>query len=465
MNWSFAELLLHEDEPLPENVCSELEGIFAQLAEGAPLQYLLGGCDFCGVRLSLTPATLIPRPETAELVKLVVKEVQHNAQSSFKILDVGTGSGCIAIALAKMLEPQREKALAAVEVYGCDISEETLAVAKRNAEANNVPVTLFAMDILDEKSWNETLSRLNSSKVISEVTKNASETETIATTKKEASALAKDGASAEREAGAETEAVKFDLIVSNPPYVRESEKSEIARRVLDYEPHTALFVPDSDPLLFYRAICRFGREHLREGGTLWFEINEALGSESRSLIEEEGYRNVLIHKDINDKDRFISATMAPTERLESAIKRMATLCSRKEYCEAEIKSRLAHLELSEEEMERVIARLKELDFLNEERYAEAYAKDKFRFNGWGATKIAVMLRAKGLSDETISHAVALIDKSEYSEKCLSLMRSKRKSITDSDKRIVAMKLIRFAAGRGFDYETARLAANKILKEK
>ncbi len=167
----------------------------------------------------------------------------------------------------------------------------------------------------------------------------------------------------------------------------------------------------------------------------------------------------------SSKKRNPIESLNPAERLESAINRMATLCSRKEYCEAEIRSRLAPLELSEEEMERVIAHLKELDFLNEERYAEAYAKDKFRFNGWGATKIAVMLRAKGLSDETISHAVALIDKNEYSEKCLALMKSKRKSITDSDKRIVAMKLIRFAAGRGFDYETARLAANKILKEK
>ncbi len=285
MNWSFAELLLHEDEPLPENLCVELEGIFAQLAKGAPLQYVLGGCDFCGVRLSLTPATLIPRPETAELVHLVAESIRHNTQTTFKILDIGTGSGCIAIALAKMLGSPTEEALPAVEIYGCDISEEALpaveiygcdiseealSVAKRNAEANNTPVTLFTMDILDEKSWSETLSRLNSSNVITEA---------------------------------------FDLIVSNPPYVRESEKSEIARRVLDFEPESALFVPDGDPLLFYRAICRFGREHLREGGSLWFEINEALGPESRSLIEQEGYCNVMIHKDINNKNRFISATI------------------------------------------------------------------------------------------------------------------------------------------------------------
>ena len=186
-----------------------LDNAIERLKKQEPIQYILGYSDFCGLRFKVTPATLIPRPETSELVEWVASEATGNE----KILDIGTGSGCIAVSLARKL-PQ-----SSTEAW--DISPEALAIATENSIASNCMVTFRQVDILEHKPAEE----------------------------------------------------QFDIVVSNPPYIRELEKSGMEANVLDWEPHTALFVPDNDPLLFYRTIAEKSLAMLRSGGKLYFEIN------------------------------------------------------------------------------------------------------------------------------------------------------------------------------------------------
>ncbi|MBR0324448.1 MAG: peptide chain release factor N(5)-glutamine methyltransferase, partial [Bacteroidales bacterium] len=186
-------------------------------------------------------------PETSELIHLIVNRQQLKDNSQKLILDIGTGSGCIAISLAKQL-PQSQ-------VYALDISEKALNVAKENANINNVDITFIHDDILSLKNKIET---------------------------------------------------KFDIIVSNPPYVRDLEKAEMRDNVLNWEPHNALFVSDDDPLIFYRNILLFAKNNLKENGEVWFEINEYLGKEMTDLCLEMGFSNVNIYKDFREKERFLS---------------------------------------------------------------------------------------------------------------------------------------------------------------
>jgi len=218
------------------NICKELK-------EGRPIQYVLGETFFYDCRIKLKGVELIPRPETEELVDILIKE---NQDFKGNILDIGTGSGCIAIALAANLKNAR--------VTGIDISTEALDSARENALLNNVKVSFLPGDIL-------------SSDFI-----------------------------LQGETG---------IIVSNPPYVRHSEKALMSRNVLDFEPHSALFVPDSDPLLFYRAILNFATKALIPGGIIYFEINEALGKEMKELFETFGYSDISLKRDLNSKDRII----------------------------------------------------------------------------------------------------------------------------------------------------------------
>lgn len=213
------------------------------LLKNKPLQYVIGVTEFCDLKFKVNENVLIPRPETSELVKKI-----HNAHNErLTILDIGTGSGCIAISLAKLL-PQSQ-------VYALDISEKALNVAKENANINNVDITFIHDDILSLRNKIET---------------------------------------------------KFDIIVSNPPYVRDLEKAEMRDNVLNWEPHNALFVSDDDPLIFYRNILGFAKTHLKENGEVWFEINEYLGKEMTNLCLEMGFSNVNIYKDFREKERFLS---------------------------------------------------------------------------------------------------------------------------------------------------------------
>lgn len=238
------------------------------LLKNKPIQYIIGETEFCNLKFKVNENVLIPRPETSELVNKIVNRQQTKfnsqlpktncqkpiAKSQKSILDIGTGSGCIAISLAKLIPNS--------EVYALDVSEEALDVAKENAYINNVNVNFIHDDILHLKNDID---------------------------------------------------LKFDIIVSNPPYVRELEKSEMRNNILDWEPHKALFVSDDDPLIFYRSILEFAKTHLKENGEIWFEINEFLGKEMTELCEELGFSNVKIFKDFRDKERIMS-TIEPLNR-------------------------------------------------------------------------------------------------------------------------------------------------------
>lgn len=239
---SHADLLLGKDTELSATAQAELEILVARLLDGEPIQYVLGQADFCGRTFRVAPGVLIPRPETAELVQLV-------ESGTGRLLDVGTGSGCIAVTLA----------LAGWNVTAIDISPRALEIARGNAEALGADVRFWYEDILHPTPSDEL----------------------------------------------------WDVIVSNPPYVTRSEQASMHRNVLHYEPHEALFVPDSDPLLFYRAVVDYARTHLSAGGSLYFEINSAYGPEMQQLLTEAGYTGVEILKDSDRKVRFAKAKKAP----------------------------------------------------------------------------------------------------------------------------------------------------------
>ena len=220
-----------------------LDNAIERLKKQEPIQYILGYSDFCGLRFKVTPATLIPRPETSELVEWIANEAIGNES----ILDIGTGSGCIAVSLAHKL-PQSK-------VTAWDISHEAIAVATENSKANGCSVTFEHVDILAYQPTGE----------------------------------------------------QFDIIVSNPPYIKENEKEAMHANVLDWEPHTALFVPDSDPLLFYRTIADKGLTVLKPGGRLYFEINRAHGKETMEMLAALGYTGIELRKDFAENDRMIRA--------------------------------------------------------------------------------------------------------------------------------------------------------------
>ncbi|NVO83965.1 peptide chain release factor N(5)-glutamine methyltransferase [Hymenobacter terrestris] len=239
---------MRADEPLGEDVrLDTLPAMQARLLRHEPLQYVLGVAHFAGLELDVTPATLIPRPETEELVELIARE--QRGRSGLRVLDVGTGSGCIPLALAARLPGARFTAV--------DVSAEALAVARRNAARYGVAVDFQQVDIL------AAVPRLDA---------------------------------------------PLDVLVSNPPYVLENERTLMRPNVLTYEPATALFVPDHDPLLFYRRIAELGRELLAAGGVLYFEINEQFAPETEELLRGLGYSAVGSHEDIFGRPRLVRGT-------------------------------------------------------------------------------------------------------------------------------------------------------------
>ena len=219
------------------------------LKKEVPVQYILGETEFFGLPFKVNKHVLIPRPETEELVSWILNEFKKH-DTYLRILDIGTGSGCIAITLAKHLPN--------VEVCALDISKEALKVAKENAKLNEVNVTFFECDILESFSYNLDIFKCG-----------------------------------------------FDIIVSNPPYVRNQEMSKMRANVLQYEPHTALFVSDDRPLTFYEAISRFAASNLKVGGSLFFEINEYLGTDMTRLLSQHGFIDIELKQDIFKKNRMI----------------------------------------------------------------------------------------------------------------------------------------------------------------
>lgn len=236
-------LLATKKELLPEQE-EVLEASLEEVVKGVPVQYVLGGTTFYGLDLYVEPGVLIPRQETEELVDWILKEEAEAKQ----ILDVGVGSGCITIALGRNLKNAHLTAI--------DVSFKALDLARENCDLYDLRPTFLSGDILKWQDYG---------------------------------------------------LGQYDVIVSNPPYIREFEKKVMHRNVLEHEPETALFVPDNNPLLFYEAIAELGQVHLNEGGSLYFEINEALGEETVALLEHKAYRNVELRQDLNGKNRMVRA--------------------------------------------------------------------------------------------------------------------------------------------------------------
>ena len=260
---SFFYLILEEKQKLkridlalqPDLLFSEEEiivwnSILKELKKEIPIQYLLGKTSFYGLDFEVNENVLIPRPETEELVEWILESQKSKVESqNIRILDIGTGSGCIAIALAKNIPN--------AQVFAIDVSEKALATAQKNAVSNKVSVTFICQNILETEDLLQ----------------------------------------------------QFDIIVSNPPYVRNLEKEEIKKNVLDNEPHLALFVADNDALIFYKKIVELAQKNLTANGLLFFEINQYLGSEMVDLLEKMNFKNVELRKDIYGNDRMTKGSV------------------------------------------------------------------------------------------------------------------------------------------------------------
>ena len=234
--------------------CTQLESIDSiteRLKNNEPVQYVLGEAWFAGMKFKVNKNVLIPRPETEELVDWVVKESQKSKVKSQNILDVGTGTGCIPITLKKKLP--------AAAISAIDVCSEALFIATENAIEHNADLDFILLDFLDEEKWQEL--------------------------------------------------GQFDIIISNPPYVKQSEKDGMHVRVKEFEPHQALFVPDNDALLFYKKLSDFSLKHLKKGGNLFVEINETFGAAVIDLFESAGFTDIELKKDLHGKDRMVKASL------------------------------------------------------------------------------------------------------------------------------------------------------------
>ena len=261
---SRVDRLTKKEERLVVQQLHHLTEIHHRLLHHEPIQYALGEAHFYGLKLFVDKHVLIPRPETEELVDWIIHDVRASGKNVFekkefeadettqlKILDVGTGSGCIALALKKTMPK--------AEVWGCDISDNALNIARRNGSETDIRVDFIALDFLDE-AQNKQLPTV-------------------------------------------------DIIVSNPPYIPLKNKVDMHPNVVDYEPHTALFVPNEESLIFYSALAEFGKHRLYENGNIYAEIHEDMGKEAIDLFEKEGY-TVELRKDIQGKDRMIKAAQS-----------------------------------------------------------------------------------------------------------------------------------------------------------
>jgi len=239
---------------VPYLTCTQLEDLDAiteRLKKNEPVQYVLGEAWFAGMKFKVNKNVLIPRPETEELVDWIVKKSQKSKVKSQNIIDIGTGSGCIPITLKKKLPES--------DVSAIDVCSEALFTATENAMELNAEVNFLLVDFLDEEKWKEL--------------------------------------------------AQYDIIVSNPPYVKQSEINTMHERVKEFEPHLALFVSDNNPLLFYKKLSDFSMKHLKAGGKLFVEINEALGEAISNLFRSAGFVNVELKKDMQGKDRMVMASV------------------------------------------------------------------------------------------------------------------------------------------------------------
>ena len=250
LGWDRVRLLTSKEQTVDQSDLLRFHWALEDLKNHRPIQHIIGYTDFCGCRIAVSPDVLIPRPETEELVTWLITHHSSLITHHSSLLDLCTGSGCIAIAL--------KKAFPAAEVTAVDVSERALAMAKENAQANGTDIRFLQADVLNHH-WPLTTDH-------------------------------------------------WSLIVSNPPYVRDSERAAMQPNVLDHEPPLALFVPDDDPLQFYRAIAALAKEHLAQDGLLVVEINEGLAEETAALLREQGFIPA-VHNDFRGKPRWISANI------------------------------------------------------------------------------------------------------------------------------------------------------------
>ncbi len=243
------EIAIQPDKIVSEVKVLEFKKGISRLEKFEPIQYIIGDTEFFGLPFLVNKDVLIPRPETEELVSWIINDSKNKLAN---ILDVGTGSGCIAISLANKLKNATVSAI--------DISDKALSIAKQNASLNKVNVNFMSVDVLKFEKSEQLISHLDS---------------------------------------------KYDVIVSNPPYVRMLEKELMQPNVIEHEPNIALFVEDEDPLLFYRKISQLSKQYLKQDGVLYFEINEYLSKEMKVMLDSEGFKNIEIKNDIFEKDRMI----------------------------------------------------------------------------------------------------------------------------------------------------------------
>lgn len=248
--YNIARIKLAIDPDLSVESSSRILESLEQLKDEQPIQYIIGETEFYGLPFKVNPYTLIPRPETEELVEWIIKHQPKLNHETLNILDIGTGSGCIAISLAKHIPNAK--------VFAFDVSPGALKMARQNAELNGVSIEFIEANILNSETWSDSFK-----------------------------------------------AMKFSVIVSNPPYVREQEKQLMKPNVLNNEPHLALFVKDENPLLFYKAIAQYASTNLEKNGALFFEINEFLGREMIHLLTTNNFVNIQLKQDIFKKDRMI----------------------------------------------------------------------------------------------------------------------------------------------------------------
>ncbi len=249
LGWPKTKLHLEPLTALAESDSHKFYNALSLLAQSCPVQYITGRTNFNGLTIMVNPSVLIPRPETAELAGILAKDLGTCDLKNFTAVDIGTGSGCLAIYIKKQLP--------AIGMHGTDISEEALLTARANASMNETEIDFFSSDILGT--------------------------------------------------GEAMPGKAYSLIVSNPPYVTMSEKEAMRKNVKEYEPSTALFVPDQDPLLYYKAICRHAQNGLAPNGLLYLEINEAYGNELKQLLDSEGFGDIILLKDFRGRQRFIKA--------------------------------------------------------------------------------------------------------------------------------------------------------------
>jgi len=249
-----AKYLSIKQEEIHSDDSERLFKIHEQLIQGKPLQYILGETEFYDLTFKVNPNVLIPRPETEELVDwaLITSRIINGETEVLKILDIGTGSGCIPISIKKYIP--------IADITAIDISELALNTARQNADLNQTEINFIQDDILSPSN----LELINT---------------------------------------------KYDIILSNPPYVTDSEKDQMLDHVLKHEPHNALFVPNKDPLLFYRAIADFALDHLKINGFLFLEINEKFGRETVNLLKDIGFKEIELRQDMSGKDRMIRAVL------------------------------------------------------------------------------------------------------------------------------------------------------------